>query len=97
MSECTSNDVKASTKANPSNESDLEKQQGAQPSASEPSSSDADDHTRLTIVVSTGEARPISEVPTTMTPLSHEEESPGVVSPKKELLSTASSSDEQCR
>ncbi|XP_022159785.1 E3 ubiquitin-protein ligase MARCH2 isoform X3 [Momordica charantia] len=98
MSECPSNDVKTSTIANSSDESDLEKQRGAQPSASEPSASDADDHTRLTIVVSTGEPKPVSEVPTTTaTRLSHEEESPGIVSPKKELLSMASSSDEQCR
>lgn len=97
MSDCHSNDVKANTSSNHnlSNEGDLEKQRVAQPSASEPSTSDdAVDHTPLTIVVSSGEPKSISEVPGTP----QGELLPCAVSPKKELLSTTtSSSDEQCR
>lgn len=96
MSDCHSNDVKVNTGANQNNDGDLEKQRVAQPSSSA-STRDADDNTQLTIVVSTGESKPISEVPGPGTLCSQEGLLPCSVSSKKELLSTTSSSDEQCR
>ncbi|XP_023534486.1 E3 ubiquitin-protein ligase MARCH2-like isoform X1 [Cucurbita pepo subsp. pepo] len=90
MSDCHLNDVKGNTSADKNNEADLEKQRVELPSAADPSTSDVDDHTPLTIVVSNGELKSISEVP-------REELLPCAVSPMKELLSTTSSSDEQCR
>ncbi|KAA0042631.1 E3 ubiquitin-protein ligase MARCH2 isoform X1 [Cucumis melo var. makuwa] len=97
--DCHSNDVKANAGRNQSNEGDLEKQRVAQPSSSlELSTRDGDDNTPLTIVVSTGESKPTSEVPGPGTLCSQEEGSLAcAVSPKKEFSSTASSSDEQCR
>ncbi|KGN49961.1 E3 ubiquitin-protein ligase MARCH2 [Cucumis sativus] len=98
--DCHSNDVKAKAGGNQSNEGDLEKQRVAQPSSSalELSTRDGDDNTLLTIVVSTGESKPTSEVPGPGTLRSQEEVILAcAVSPKKELLSTTSGSDEQCR
>lgn len=100
LMDCHSNDVKAKAGGNQSNEGDLEKQRVAQPSSSalELSTRDGDDNTLLTIVVSTGESKPTSEVPGPGTLRSQEEVILAcAVSPKKELLSTTSGSDEQCR